>query len=360
MTFAQPQFLFGLLLLPLSGLFLWWATQESERSLARMGDRSLLAKLSANVNWRGRRWRNILWFLALASSIVALARPQWGSEVREIQQEGLQVMVALDVSQSMLAQDIKPNRLERAKLEIADLTERLNGDEIGLVLFSGASFVQVPLTTDYFTALNYLDSAAPNVISRPGTVIGDAIHTATSAFDQNQNSQKVLVLMTDGEDRETDPLVAAREAAEEDVLIYTIGFGTPEGEPIPEINQSGEVIGYKQDQNGQMVLSQLDESTLQEIADTGHGRYYRAGADGRELDSLLAEIDQLQKAQLQTRYETRFIERYQIFLLIALVALILSEFIPDRLGDQRLMPWISKITRKSRSNGPKNKPSWAS
>jgi Ca-activated chloride channel family protein len=360
MTFAQPQFLFGLLLLPLVGLFLWWANNERERSLARMGDRSLLAKLSANVNWRGRRWWNVLWFLALASFLIALARPQWGSEVREIEQEGLQVMVALDVSQSMLAQDIKPNRLDRAKLEIADLTERLDGDEIGLVLFSGASFLQVPLTTDYFTALNYLEGAGPNVISRPGTVIGDAIRTATSAFDQNQNSQKVLVLMTDGEDRETDPLVAAREAADEDVLIYTIGFGTPEGEPIPEVNQSGEVIGYKQDQNGEIVLSQLDEFTLQEIANTGHGRYYRAGADGRELDSLLSEIDHLQKAQLQTRYETRYIERYQIFLFLALVALIISEFIPDRLGNSSSFPLITRLTRKHRSNAPENRPSWAS
>ncbi|MCK4899751.1 MAG: VWA domain-containing protein [Anaerolineales bacterium] len=359
MIFAQPQFLFGLLLLPLAGLFLWWANKESERSMARLGDRGLLAKLSANVNWRGRRWRNILWFFALAMFLVALARPQWGSEVREIQQEGLQVMVALDVSQSMLAQDIKPSRLDRAKLEIADLTERLDGDEIGLVLFSGASFVQVPLTTDYFTALNYLEGANPNVISRPGTVIGDAIRTAASAFDQNQNSQKILILMTDGEDRETDPLVAAREAADEDVLIYTIGFGTPEGEPVPETNQYGEVIGYKQDQNGQVVLSQLDETTLQEIAQSGHGRYYRAGADGRELDSLLAEIDQLQKAQLQTRYETRYIERYQIFLVMALVALIFSEFIPDRLGEHNLFTWVTRVTRKPKTEAREDKHSWA-
>ena len=361
MIFAQPQFLIGLFLLPLAGIFLWWANKESERSIARLGDRSLLAKLSANVNWRGRRWRNGLWFIALAFFIISLARPQWGSEVREIQQEGLQVMVALDVSQSMLAEDIKPSRLERAKLEIADLTERLDGDEIGLVLFSGASFIQVPLTTDYFTALNYLDSANPDVISRPGTVIGDAIRTASLGFDQEQNSQKVLILMTDGEDRETDPLNAAREAVDEDVLIYTIGFGTPEGEPIPETNQYGEVIGYKQDQNGQVVLSKLDETTLQEIAQSGHGRYYRAGADGRELDSLLAEIDKLQKAQLQTRYETRYIERYQIFLALALVALLLSEFIPDRLGESKLPIWLARLTRKSRSrtDAQEQKPSWA-
>jgi Ca-activated chloride channel family protein len=308
----------------------------------------LLQRLSANINWRGRRWQMVLRLTALGLFVFALARPQWGSEVQEHQQEGLQVMVALDVSQSMLAQDIKPTRLDRAKLEIADLMERLDGDEVGLVLFSGASFIQVPLTSDYVTALNYLDSAGPNVISRPGTVIGDAIRTAEKGFDPDLPSQKVLVLMTDGEDRETDPLNAAQEAADKDVLIYTIGFGTPEGEPIPETNALGEVIGYKTDQQGEVVLSQLDETTLQSIADSGNGHYYRASADGRELDALLGEIDNLQTAQLQSRFETRHIDRYQIFLGLALVALIISELIPDRQRERdtsipawaaRLLPW---------------------
>jgi Ca-activated chloride channel family protein len=250
--------------------------------------------------------------------------------VREIEQQGLQVMVALDVSQSMLAEDVKPTRLDRAKLEIRDLTERLDGDEIGLVLFSGASFVQVPLTSDYLTALNYLDSAGPDVISRPGTVIGEAIRTAITGFDEELNNQKVLIIMTDGEDRETDPLVAAQEAANDDILIYTIGFGTPQGQPVPETNQMGEVIGYKRDENGEVVLSRLDETTLQAIARTGNGKYYRAAADGRELDSLLGEIDDLQRDQLRTRFETTYIERYQIFLALALAALIAAELLPDR------------------------------
>ena len=269
MIFAQPQFLLGILLLPAFGIFLLWAKGQQRRALARLGDRNLIHRLSANINWRGRRWRTALWFVALAMFIVALARPQWGAEVREIQQEGLQVMVALDVSESMLAQDIKPSRLDRAKLEISDLMARLDGDEVGLVLFSGASFIQVPLTSDYVTAINYLDSASPSSISRPGTVIGDAIHTAIKGFDPSMASQKVLVLMTDGEDHETDPLAAAQEAADEGVLIYTIGFGTPEGEPIPEMDQYGNMIGYKQDQQGEVVLSRLDEGTLQAVAQIG-------------------------------------------------------------------------------------------
>lgn len=334
MIFAYPQLLAGLILVPAAALFLMWAAARQRSALARLGDPALIRRLSDNINWRGRRLQNILRLLALALMIVALARPQWGSEVREIQQEGLQVMVALDVSQSMLAQDIKPSRLDRAKLEIGDLMQRLDGDEIGLVLFSGASFVQVPLTSDYQSALNYMDSAGPNSISRPGTVIGDAIRTAASAFDPELSSQKVLVVMTDGEDKETDPLAAAQEAAEEDVLIYTIGFGTPEGEPIPEVNQFDQTVAYKTDVEGNVVLSKLDESTLQAIAQTGNGQYYRATAGGQELDSLLAEIDQLQQAQLQSRFETRYIERYQIFLALALTVLVLGELIPERVTER--------------------------
>ncbi|MGD2078495.1 MAG: VWA domain-containing protein [Chloroflexota bacterium] len=330
MIFAYP-FLLGLLLLiPASAMFLLWAARRQKSALARLGEPTLIQRLSDSINWRGRRWQTVLRLLALALIIIALARPQWGSEVREIQQEGLQVMVALDVSQSMLVEDIKPSRLDRAKLEIADLMQRLDGDEIGLVLFSGASFVQVPLTSDYQSALNYMDSAGPNSISRPGTVIGDAIRTAANAFDPELSSQKVLVVMTDGEDKETDPLAAAQEVADQGVLIYTIGFGTPEGEPIPEVNQFDQTLEYKTDAQGNVVLSKLDESTLQAVAQTGNGEYYRATAGGDELDSLLAEIDQLQQAQLQSRFETRYIERFQIFLALAVVALIVGELIPER------------------------------
>ena len=359
MNFAHPEYLPGLLLLPAAFLFLLWANKKRARTLAKMGESALLRRLSSNINWSGRRWRNALLLIALAFFIVALARPQWGSEVREVKQEGLQVLVALDVSQSMMAQDIKPTRLDRAKLEIADLMEQLNGDEIGLVLFSGASFIQVPLTSDYFTALTYLDSADPSVISRPGTVIGDAIRTAMYGFDSNLSSQKVLIVMTDGEDHETDPLAAAQEVADEGVLIYTIGFGTPEGEPIPITDSSGQIVGYKKDQQGEVVLSKLDEDTLKAVAQAGNGKYYRASADGNELEKLLTEINTLQKAQLQNRIETRHIERYQIFLALGLVAFVISELIPDRLVERISPSWTSRIWKKRQDQPKDAAPSWA-
>lgn len=334
MTFAHPQFLIALLLVPAAAVFLLWAGRQREQAIARLGEASLIQRLSAAVNWRGRRWQAGLTLFALAMLIVAIARPQWGSEVQAIDQEGLQVMVALDVSQSMLAQDIQPSRLDRAKLEIRDLTAQLKGDEIGIVPFSGAAFVQVPLTSDYTTALTYLRDAGPHLISRPGTVIGDAIRTATEAFDPKLASQKVLVVMTDGEDVESDPLAAAKDAAEQGVLIYTIGFGTPEGERVPETDASGRIVGYKQDAQGSPVISRMDEATLRSIAEASGGQYYRATADGSELASLLAQIDGLQKAQLQSRQTVQMIERYQLFLALAFAALVAAQLIPDRVRER--------------------------
>ena len=332
MTFAKPVFLYALTLVPLLGLFMLWASHRRTADLARLGDLKLLRRLSETVNWRGRRWRNGLWLAVLALGIVALARPQWGSVTEMVEQEGIEVMVALDVSQSMLAQDIKPDRLSRAKMEIADLMNMLGGDEIGLVLFSGASFVQFPLTSDYATALTFLGNARPEVISRPGTAIGDAIRTAMSGFDMSRASQKVILLITDGEDHGGDAVAMAEAAAEQGVMLYTIGFGSPEGEPIPEHNAAGAVVGYKTDEQGEVVLSRLDEAALQQIAEIGGGQYFRASADGSELDALVSELGMLQKGEISAQYEVRGIERYQILLIAALALMVMMELIPDRLA----------------------------
>ena len=316
--------------MPFVILFLYWAERSRQAALSQLGDASLIQRLTQSVNLNGRKWRTRFWLLALVLLIIALARPQWGNQVQVVEQEGIQVMVALDVSKSMLAQDIKPDRLTRAKLEISDLMDKLDGDEIGLVLFSGASFIEFPLTSDYDTARTFLDSASPAAISRPGTEIGDAIRTALSGFDSERNSQKVIVIVTDGENHQADAVAEAQKAADQGVMVYTIGFGSPDGEPIPELAPDGSVIGYMMDENGETVLTRLDETTLQEIAQVGSGRYFRAGADGSELVALTSELDTLQAAQLESRFETTKIERFQIFLLGAVLALILAELIPTR------------------------------
>ncbi len=329
MNFAQPQFLLALVLIPLAAGALWWANRKRQAALVNLGDRALIQRLSAGVNWRGRRWRQALWLLAVALVIIALARPQWGEDVRALEQQGIQVMVALDVSDSMLAEDVKPDRLTRARLEISDMMNRLKGDEVGLVLFSGASFIQFPLTSDYATARSFLDSAKPGVISRPGTVIGDAIRTAMTGFDPKREGQKVIVLFTDGEDHETDPLAAAKEAADQGIIIYTVGFGSAQGEPIPIRDAQGNLTGYKTDASGNTVLSKLDEATMQQIAQTTGGRYYNAN-QGDALAQLLDQLANLKAGTIQERYQTRGIERFQIFLAVALLLLVLAELIPDR------------------------------
>lgn len=331
MSFGHPFFLWALLLVPLSWLFLRWASRRRLAALTRLGQLPLMQQLSASVNWRGRRWQNGLWLVALTLLLIALARPQWGSQLQVVEQEGVQVMVALDVSKSMLAADLKPNRLTRAKQEISDLMNRLQGDEIGLTLFSGAAFIQFPLTSDYDTARAFLNNANPEVISRPGTAIGAAIQTAQSGFDPQRSSQKVIVILTDGEDHEADVLNVAKEAAQQHIIIYTIGFGSPQGEPIPEVDAQGNVMGYKKDANGQTILSRLDEVALQQIALTTNGRYFRASADGSELDTLASALNSLQKAQLESRFTVQKIERYPLFLALAILALVIHELIPDRI-----------------------------
>lgn len=334
MTFGAPQYLYALVLLPVLVVFVRWAAGQRGAAVSKMGDPTLVERLSIAIDYRMRRWRVSLWFIGALLIIVSLARPQWGSQVEIVEQRGVQVMIALDVSRSMLAEDLKPTRLDRAKLEISDLMSRLNGDEVGIVLFSGASFIQFPLTFDYATARTFLQHANPNVITRQGTVIAKAIDTALTGFSTQRASQKVIVIMTDGENHEGDPVSAAGLAAEEGAIIYTVGFGSAQGEPIPQYNERGVVVGFKEDPNGEVILSQLDEVTLQRVARSGGGNYFRASERGA-IEDLVREIDGLQDESFQSEFNRTKIERFQIFLLFGVIFLILAELITDRFSFAR-------------------------
>jgi Ca-activated chloride channel family protein len=329
MQFAQPGFLIALVLVPVAVVFLFWASRSRRAALARLGDKALIERLAASAHTSGRRLRQLLWLFALTMVILALARPQWGEAPQLVEQEGIQVMVALDVSNSMLAEDISPNRLLRAKREISDLMNRLDGDEIGLVVFSGAAFVQFPMTSDYTTARRFLDTATPEIISRQGTAIGEAIVVAMNGFDSNSTAQKAIVIFTDGENHESDSLAAAQAAANDGIIIYAIGFGSEEGAPIPVYDAAGNMTGYRTDQFGQVVQTRLDEATLQQIAEISGGQYFRA-TDGSELNALIAELNNLQTGTFASREASNLIERYQLFLLAAVIALLLAEIAPER------------------------------
>ena len=331
MTFGSPQYLYALLALPALMAFVWWAFARRAALVQRIGDPALIERLSMTVNRGMRRRRLVLWFLGIALIIIALARPQWGSDVQIVEHRGVQVMVALDISLSMLAQDLKPTRLDRAKLEISDMMSRLTGDEVGIVLFSGASFIQFPLTFDYATARTYLRNASPDAITRQGTVIAKAIETAMTGFNEERVSQKIIVIMTDGENHEGDPVAAAQQAAEDGAVVYTVGFGSPEGEPIPVYDAQGNITSYREDDQGRVVISRLDETTLQQVARAGGGKYFRAVERGA-IAGLVDEIQSFQDESLQSEFNRTKIERFQIFLLLGILSLVLAEVMTDRLS----------------------------
>ena len=330
MTFAAQQFLFALAALPVLIVFERWVSMRRDAAVSRMGDPVLVERLSAAASRRMRLARFALWTGGIALLIVALARPQWGSEVEIVERRGVQLMVVLDVSRSMLSQDVKPTRLDRAKLEISDLISRLSGDTVGIVLFSGASFVQFPLTADYDTARTYLNSASPSAITRQGTVIGEGIDMAMGSFNDHRESQKVIVIMTDGENHEGDPFAAAQQAAERGAVVYTVGFGSSEGWPVASYNEQGHVIGHRQDAEGRPIISRLDEGALQRIAEAGGGRYFRA-ADPNATVGVLDELRSFQGESFQSELNERRVERFQLFLLAGALSLFLRQVLTDRL-----------------------------
>jgi Ca-activated chloride channel family protein len=261
-----------------------------------------------------------------------------------LKRRGLDIVVALDVSKSMLATDVKPDRLTRAKREISGVLDRLAGDRIGLVVFAGDAFVQCPLTLDAAAARLLLDAVDARSAGRPGTAIAEAITTATEMFETNERQFKVMILVTDGESTEGDALTAAQDAAKAGIRIYAVGVGTPSGEPIPVYDEQGRAEGFKKDEAGQVVLSKLDEVALQKVALSTEGRYFRAGPTEMEIDALFDELSKLEKKEMEGRLFTEFEERFQ-YLLFPAFLLLLAEFvIPEvRLHSIKMpRPWMQR------------------
>jgi Ca-activated chloride channel family protein len=330
MRFGAIQWLWALWVIPIFIGFLVWVHRQRAKGAARFAEASLWQRLAGVPPGRAAWWKSALFILAVALIIVGLASPQWGARAVMLQRRGLDIVVALDVSKSMLAPDIKPNRLERAKREISAILDRLGGDRIGLVVFAGDAFIQCPLTLDGSAARLLLDAVSTNSGGRPGTAISEAIKTAAGMFEKNEQQFKVLILVTDGEGTEGDPIVEAQEAAKQGIRIYTVGVGTPQGEPIPEFDDSGNQTGFKKDERGQVVLSKLDEVTLQKIALSANGKYFRAGPVHMELDDLFGELSKLEKKEMEGRLFTDFEQRFHYFLLPAFLLLLVEMALPSR------------------------------
>lgn len=334
MRFGSPEFLHLLWLVPLLAGFFAFVRRRRRIRLERFAGQQLLGRLVRSAGGERTVIRYLLFLLALTFLILAAARPMWGTRVNEVARRGVDVIIAMDTSLSMDAEDVKPSRLRKAKLEMTGLVDRLRGDRVGLVAFAGSAFVQCPLTLDHSAAKMFLDILDTGLIPRPGTAIARAITMSMEAFRSRERKYKVLVLLTDGEDHEADPVAAARAAAEEGVVIHTVGIGSPVGEPIPMRDAQGQISGYKKDRSGEVVTSRLDEETLRAIARTTGGIYVRATQGEVELDTLVAEISGMEKRELQSRMHAGLEERFQYPLALALLLLVSWLAIPD-LGRRR-------------------------
>lgn len=277
--------------------------------------------------------------LALSLLIIALARPQWGVKTRKVKTYGRDIIIALDVSKSMLANDIKPNRLEAAKFEIASLLDKLQTDRIGLILFAGKAYMQCPLTLDYNAVKFFLKNINPNLIAEPGTSISDAIRIGIDSLKDLPTQEKNLIIITDGEDTISNPIDAAEIAAEKGIKIYTIGVGEREGTPIPIVDDKGGISGYKKDREGNIVISKLDERTLRKIALITNGKYFKATFSGDELIQIYNAMATEEKRLIGSRINTFYEERYQYFL-IGVLFLILLNFLINL--DWKTLPFLKK------------------
>ena len=320
---AQGGYLLLILLIPLMFTAYWLMRRLRKRRIARFGDPELVARLTPEVPRRKGWMKLTLLSLALLFLAIGMARPQLGAILKEKEIKGAEIMVVLDVSNSMLAEDYSPNRLERAKLAISKLVDELQGDRIGLIIFAGESFVQLPITSDYVSAKIFLNSITTESVPVQGTALGEAIRTAIRGFTSESEHSRAIILITDGENHEDDPVAAARDAVDMGARIFCIGVGSPEGKPIP---MDGDLL---KDKDGNIVVTRLDEQTLRDIASAGQGLYVRAGNTEFGLNPVIDEIRTLQDKEFQSVVFEEFDEQYMYFFAIALVFLLIEFFMSD-------------------------------
>jgi Ca-activated chloride channel family protein len=328
--FAHEQYLYLLGLIPMLCVFYWFLRRARRKALERFGSLNIIERLAESASRTKRLVKFVLFVVAFAFLVVGLANPQIGTRLQEVKQEGVDIFIALDVSLSMKAEDIKPNRLEKAKLEIRNLIDRLAGDRLGLIVFAGEAYTQFPLTTDYGAANLFLDVVDVDVVPTPGTSIGSAIKRAMESFDFKEPTTKVLVIITDGENTEGDAFEAAEEAGKKGILLYTIGMGSPTGTPIPMYNSSGQQVDFKRDRSGNVVVTKLDEVSLEKIAAMGNGSYYRGTNTQDELNEIYKSINALQKREFGVKQFTDYEDRFQFFIGVGIILLLIEVLISEK------------------------------
>jgi Ca-activated chloride channel family protein len=326
--FANPDLLYLLLLLPVMILLYILNELRKNRSLKRLGNIDLVARLVPEMSKIRPAIKFILQTVALSSAIVMLARPQFGSKIEDVKKQGVEVIIALDVSNSMLAEDIQPDRLTRAKQAISRLVDNLDNDKIGLVVFAGDAYTQIPVTTDYVSAKMFLSTISPNMVPKQGTSIGTAINLGIRSFSPGEGKSKAMIIITDGENHEDDPVSAAEEASKAGIVIHTIGIGSSEGVPVPVFNNGRK--DFLKDVEGNTVITKLDEEILKKIAVSSNGNYVRASNSNIGLDEIFNEIKKMKKQELESTVYTEYNDQFQIFAGLALLLLIADFLVMER------------------------------
>jgi Ca-activated chloride channel family protein len=339
MRFGSPNFFWLFLCMPLFiGLFIY-VYQRKLKALQGFASLPLMRKLSPQDIHSRQVVKWVFFLLFFFFAVIALSRPRFGVKMEMIERKGIDVMVALDISKSMLAQDVAPSRLERAKFEIARFIDLLKGDRVGLIVFAGESFVQCPLTLDYSAAKMFLDAVTTDWVQTQGTDITEAISQAVSGFKSKNNKSRVLIILSDGEDHVGDAITAAKKAAEENVKIFTVGLGSESGVPIPTNKDKGNLV-YKKDKDGNLVMTKLNPVMLEKIAIAGNGKYFQAGTT-LDLVGIYSEIAKMEKNELGTDRLNVFEEQYQVFLIIALLFLLGEFFLPQ--GGKSKKEWTGRV-----------------
>ena len=325
--FANIELLWWLITIPVLVVAYIIQTKSKQRQLTEFGDAELMALLTPDASKSRPTWKFSILLATLILLIIAVARPQYGQQEKTVKRQGIEVMVALDISNSMLAEDVAPNRLDRAKQMLSKIIDNMVEDKVGLVVFAGEAFTQLPITCDYVSAKMFLNTITPTLIQTQGTAIGTALQTAITSFgSEESNAGRAIILMTDGENHEDDAIAAAKKAQEMGIQVFVIGIGKPEGAPIPKPGTND----YFKDRSGQVVVSRMNENMCQQIAQAGSGVYVRCDNTNTAMRALQQELDRIATTDIETTIYADYNEQYQSFVLIALLLLVIEFFILSR------------------------------
>lgn len=327
--FANEIWLYALLVIPVLLLVFWFNARWRKNVLKQLGDAEILQNLIPTFSKALPRWKRLLFTLGLVFVLVGMANPQIGTKYEEVKREGFELMICLDVSNSMLAEDLTPNRLERAKQAISRLVDRLKNDKIGVVVFAGEAYIQLPMTVDHSAAKLFLRSIDTDIVPTQGTAIGKAIELAMSSFSTNSKANKSIIVITDGENHEDDAMEQAAAAAELGIKVHTIGIGSLDGTPIP-MYKRGQMLGYRKDRAGNTVVTKLNEAMLQQVAASGEGTYVRANNSRTGLNALMDELEGMERAEFDSKMFTSYEDRFQYFIAVALLLLLIEVLLPSR------------------------------